>query len=108
MQLLTAELRVQIPKLYSQETVEPDEKQVYAKFFFPAGRWTWFVIEGEPQDDEDFVFFGFVVGDFEEWGYFTLKELERINVHGLKVERDLSFQAGKFRDVITQFRNERS
>jgi len=52
MQLLTDDLRVQIPKLYSQEKVSMQEKTVYAKFFFPAADWTWFVTEGETEKDD--------------------------------------------------------
>ncbi len=39
MQLLPDELRQQIPKLYSQETVKTEDKIVYAKFFFRAADW---------------------------------------------------------------------
>jgi hypothetical protein len=106
MQLLPDELRASIPKLYSQEKVSMQEKTVHAKFFFPAADWTWFVTEGE-QEGDDFVFFGFVKGFEEEWGYFTLKELENINVEHLRVKRDLYFMPGKFCDVITQFRKQR-
>jgi hypothetical protein len=105
MQLLPVELREQIPKLYSQEHIKMQEKQVHCKFFFPAADWTWFITEGETEGD-DFVFFGFVIGFEEEWGYFTLNELEHINVNGLTVERDLHFKPGKFADVITQFRHQ--
>ena len=107
MQLLSVELRAAIPKLYSQERVTTQEKMVYAKFFFPAADWTWFVTEGEPEKD-DYVFFGFVIGDFYEWGYFTLNELQSINVRGLTVERDLHFKPGKFCEVIKQFQEERN
>ncbi len=106
MQLLPDELREQIPKLYSQEKVKTPDKMVYAKFFFPAADWTWFVTEGE-QEDGDFIFFGFVVGFEEEWGYFTLNELQNINIQLLKVERDLHFKPGKFTEVIARFRRER-
>jgi len=106
MQLLPDELRQQIPKLYSQEKVTTPDKMVYAKFFFPAADWTWFVTEGE-QEDGDFIFFGFVVGFEEEWGYFTLNELQNINIQLLKVERDLHFKPGKFADIMAQFRKER-
>ena len=107
MQLLTDELRAQIPKLYSQEHIKMEEKQVYAKFFFPAGNFTWFVIEGEDEGD-DFLFFGYVIGSEAEWGYFTLGELQNINIKGLAVERDLYFKPGKFAEVIKQFYAERS
>jgi hypothetical protein len=43
MQLLPAELRASIPALYSQEEIKAQDKMVYAKFFFPAADWTWFV-----------------------------------------------------------------
>lgn len=105
MQLLTDELRQQIPKLYSQEEQEPQGKQVYCKFFFPAGNWTWFVTEGEAQPNGDFIFFGYVIGLEREWGYFSLKELEEINISGFRVERDLYFKPGTFAEVIKDFQN---
>mgnify|MGYP000985369352 CR=1 FL=1 len=106
MQLLTDELRQQIPKLYSQEKKELKETFVYCKFFFPAGNWTWFVTEGEAQPNGDFIFFGYVIGLEREWGYFSLKELAEINIEGFKVERDLFFQPGTFSEVIKNFKNE--
>lgn len=74
MELLPPELRAELPPLYAQEGNE--DPKVYAKFFFPAGRWTWFVTEGEQKGD-DFIFFGYTIGDFEEWGYFSLNELQK-------------------------------
>lgn len=104
MDLLTAELREKSPKIYSQDGNE--NPTVYAKFFFPAGRLTWFVTEGETEG-EDFRFYGFVIGDFDEWGYFYLSELQDINLRGLTVERDLYFKEGSFKDVLVKFRKER-
>lgn len=105
MQLLSDELRAKIPALYSQENIKTQEKIVCAKFFFSVVDWTWFVLEGK-QEEDDFVFFGFVIGFVEEWGYFTLNELEHINIEGLIVERDLHFEPDKFCDVIARFRKE--
>jgi len=107
MQLLDKELRLELPALYGQEDKPNKDKNVYAKFFFPAGNWTWFVFEGSQQDD-DFIFYGYVIGHAEEHGYFSLNELEGIEIGGLSVERDLYFQTGRFEDVLTQFRGERS
>ncbi len=72
MQLLTAELRASLPALYSQEKIE--DPQVICKYFTPDSNWTWFVTEGEPDDDndQDIRFFGFVIGFAEEWGYFFI------------------------------------
>ena len=99
MKLLTAELRAQIPPLYSQEHLKLEEKTIYTKFFFPAGNWTWFVTEGE-EDEGDFRMFGYVIGFDKEWGYFSLNELESIEIKGLTVERDLYFQPGSFKEVM--------
>jgi len=104
MELLTPELRAELSPLYAQDG-NPNPT-VYAKFFFPAGRWTWFVTEGEP-DGDDFRFFGYVIGDFDEWGYFTLNELQSINIQGLTIERDLYFKQGAFNEVLEQLRKER-
>jgi hypothetical protein len=101
MKLLTADLRSKIPPLYSQENLKLEERIVHAKFFFPAGNWTWFITEGE-QDGDDFRMFGFVIGFEREWGYISLNELEATNVNGLTVERDLYFDPGKFSDVMSR------
>jgi hypothetical protein len=98
MQLLTEELRAQLPPLYSQED-DPDPV-VHAKFFTPDSNWTWWVTEGQTESD-DFRFFGFVQGFEAEWGYLLLSELESARgPHGLPIERDLYFVPGRFTDVV--------
>ena len=62
--LLTAELRASLPALYSQEKTK--DPVVHCKFFTPWSNWTWFVTEGTQEDDE-FLFFGDVIGLEEEW-----------------------------------------
>ncbi len=89
MELLTDDLRAVLPPPYAQEKVE--DKIVYAKFFCPWNQWTWFVTEGSPEED-DFIFFGYVIGNFSEWGYFSLNELQSVRgFGGLTIERDLHF-----------------
>lgn len=97
MQLLTEELRAQLPPLYSQENVA--DPIVHAKFFTPDSSWTWYATEG--QDDEgDFRFFGYVVGLESEWGYFVLSELESVRGPlGLPIERDLYFKPRPFSEI---------
>jgi hypothetical protein len=98
MQLLTEELRRKLPPLYSQEA-EADPI-VHAKFFTPDSNWTWWVTEGSPEGD-DFRFFGFVRGQFDEWGYFLLSELQQARGPlGLPIERDLYFEPDHFSDVV--------
>jgi hypothetical protein len=105
MELLTAELRARLPALYSQE--QNQDPTVHAKFFTPDSNWTWLVTEGSAEDD-DFLFFGYVIGLEEEWGYFVLSELESVRGHlGLAIERDLHFQPGPFSKVIERYRRER-
>jgi len=73
---------------------------VYAKFFLPGTGWTWNVTEGSPQEN-DFLFFGFVIGLDSEFWYFLLSELESVrNRLGLGVERDLHFREGKLTEVV--------
>lgn len=93
LRLLDDALRSALPKLRQQADVS--DPIVFAKFFFPASGWTWFVTEGQP-DGVDFLFFGHVIGFEAEWGYFTLRELEDVEVSGLRVERDLDFAPKPF------------
>lgn len=89
MKLLTKALSKKLPALYSQE--ENRDPMVVAKFFCPWNQWTWYATEGgiSPTIDE-YVFFGLVVGDETELGYFALSELESIHgPAGLKIERDM-------------------
>ncbi|HSW97553.1 MAG TPA: DUF2958 domain-containing protein [Candidatus Saccharimonadales bacterium] len=112
MQLLTVELKKQIPALYSQEHVK--DHIVICKFFDPVGSWTWYVLEGSPVDvngyydtDEenvDYLFFGLVIGFESELGYFSLKELEtaKQGLQGLRaipLERDLYFTPCKLSEA---------
>jgi hypothetical protein len=99
MELLTQELRKQLPPLYSQQN-EADP-MVICKFFHPLSSMTWYAIEGSPVDEDgyydtdkekvDFLFFGWVHSDQSELGYFSLNEMEHTEVGGLGMERDLHF-----------------
>jgi hypothetical protein len=104
MKLLTAELRASLPPLYSQENVA--DPIVHAKFFTPDANWTWYATEGSEEAD-DFLFFGFVCGLEDEWGYFVLSELESVRGSlNLPIERDLYFKAAPFSEVMkTEGRN---
>jgi hypothetical protein len=98
MRLLDDQLRARLPPLYSQEAEA--EPMVYAKFFLTGTGWSWYVTEGGAQDD-DFLFFGFVIGMESEFGYFLLSELESVrNRLGLPVERDLAFREGRLTEVV--------
>lgn len=98
-ELLPPELKDQLPKLSEQEGA--DDPTVFAKFLFPASGWIWLVTEGQSVGD-DFMFFGYVIGFEAEWGYFTLRELEGVNVRGLIIERDDAFEPCALSDCLSQ------
>ena len=84
---MTADLRTQLPQLYSQEEV--DDPKAIAKYFTPDANWTWYATEFDGKD----TFFGLVDGLEKELGYFSLAELESVKgPFGLGVERDLWFE----------------
>lgn len=92
--LLTKELTKSIPPLYAMENTK--DPLVTCKFFLPATKWTWYVIEF----DGDNRFFGYVVGDYNELGYFSLSELEEVEgPYGLGVERDVYFTPCPLSDI---------
>jgi len=84
--LLPDNVRQQLPPLYAQEKVK--DPIVYAKFFFPGSHLTWYATEFDGEDE----FFGWVYGDFPEMGYFSLSEMESVQVAGLRTQCDQSFQ----------------
>src|SRR5213080_2664672 len=100
MKLLSEELRAQLPTLYAQENEK--DPIIHVKFFTPWTGRTWFVTEGS-QEDDDFIFFGYVIGLEAEWGYFALSELVAVRGPlGLPIERDLYFEPAPFSQVMAR------
>lgn len=90
MGLMSTELIKKMPKIYSTENLDSDEKIAMVKFFNPCGAGTWYGIEYDPDEK---LFFGFVDLFCKEYGYFSLDELESIELpFGLKIERDMWFE----------------
>ena len=97
MELFPEEVRNLLPPLYAQE--HEKDPMVYVKFFHPLSYWTWYAYEGSPEGD-DFIFFGWVYGDFPELGYFSLNELESVKGPlGIGIERDLYFSPTRLSEV---------
>lgn len=85
MKLMTKAIEARFKQLGSQED-KGDEAIVVCKFFDPVGSWSWFATEWNPDTRE---FFGYVHGLEDEWGPFSLGELESIRRPlGLGIERD--------------------
>ncbi len=99
MKLLTAEIIKSLEKNPFGSQESNDNPKILVKFFTPWSNWTWFVTEGEKQEDGDWLFFGMVHGHEREMGYFLLSELQEVKgPFGLKIERDMHF-SGNLKDV---------
>lgn len=98
MKLLTKAILTQLPTLGSQR--EEENPVLVCKFFTPDANWTWYAADGSALPDDDFLFFGYVVGVCPEWGTFRLAELRGIRgALGLPVERDRHFRPTRFSDL---------
>ena len=104
MKLITKAIEKAAPALYSSEgpdAVPLGDTVVVAKFFDPTGRYTFYVMEYDP---ERRLAFGWCVSplgpECDELGYASIDELEEIKgALGLGIERDLHFSPKPFRDI---------
>lgn len=94
MELMNKEIAEKLSPLYSQEEIE--DPICSLKYFTPDSSFSWFVLEGEKQEDGDWLFFAKVISSLcpeGELGYVTLSELKSVRgCLGLPVERDLYFK----------------
>ena len=99
MRLMTKALEKRFAEIGSQENVK--DPIVVAKFFNPAGAGTWYATEYDPVER---IFFGYVsiFGDWnDEWGYFSLDELETVTGPlGLGIERDLYWNEKPMSEIL--------
>ncbi len=101
--LLDEESRAKLPRLYANEVIGLEAKAV-VKFYAAESDWTWYASEYDGRD----LFFGLVVGQEIELGYFSLSELAALNdALGLTVERDKHFEGMKLSELIQLYENER-
>ena len=100
MKLMTKELEKRFAEVGEQDIEDPI---VIAKFFNPTGAGTWYAVSYCPERK---IFFGYVslFGDWnDEWGSFSLEELESINLSfGLGIERDLYFSEVPSSTIVTK------
>jgi len=102
MKLLTQAILKSLPALYETEGIDIDNKKIITKFFCPWNHWTWYAVEYDPKTE---TFFGFVQGNYDEWGYFSLAEMRKIRgSFGLKIERDLYFKPCKFKNLKKMYK----
>jgi hypothetical protein len=100
MKLLTQEIKknlLSLEEVCQKNLKDLREAVCHVKFFTPWSNWSWFPIAYCPEREE---FFGFVVGHYSEWGYFSLRELENIEgPYGLSIERDKYFRENKMSEI---------
>ena len=98
---MTEEMKSRLPPLYSFESTAPEHTPVFCKFFTPDSSWTWYVTEGEEQEDGGWLLFGLIDEHGKELGYFSLNELQSIKGPcGLEIERDMHFNSKMLAEVL--------
>lgn len=88
-QLITKEIEGRTPRLYATDGQE--DPTAFAHFFCILNHWDWWMTEYDPETREAF---GLVCGFAEEWGYFSIAEMESVNeAKGFEViEREAPFE----------------
>ena len=95
--LLPKSIEKQLPKLYSTEKGLIGDRIAYARYFFPMGAYTAYLLEYDPKER---IGFGAVtMGYGWELGNMSLDEMKSINIHGLGIERDLYFTPTKLHKI---------
>ena len=92
MELLTKEIEQKLMNapIGSHSYDNRYDAEVIVKYFSPMGAGTWLIIEGEKQEDGDWLFYGLCYLFKWEWGFVSLSHLEKAKLpFGLKIERDL-------------------
>lgn len=94
--ILTKEIERRLKKypIYSQENKGAGATVVF-RIFHPWSKFSFYILEGEKQENGDWLFFGYnPYCEGEEYGYLTLSEIEnvQININGFlfPIERDFS------------------
>jgi hypothetical protein len=101
MKLLTKSIQKSAEEQFSK--ADDMNQKVVAKFFDPMGKWTWYLMNKDPQSD---YCWGIVDGLAVEMGSFGLDELQNYTGHfGIGIERDTSFEPVKAK-VIWEELNE--
>jgi hypothetical protein len=81
--LMPDSIRKQLPKLYSTKKGLIGDKVAYARYFFPMGAYTAYLLEYDPKTR---IGFGAVtMGYGWELGNMSLDEMEEVKIHGLGI-----------------------
>ena len=95
--LMPDSIQKQLPKLYGTDKGLIGDKVAYARYFFPAGAYTAYLMEYDPKTR---IGFGAVtMGYGWELGNMSLDEMKEVKVRGLGIERDLYFTPKKLHEI---------
>ena len=95
--LMPKAIEKSLPQLYSTENELLGDRTAYARYFFPAGAYTAYLLEYDPKER---IGFGAVtMGYGWELGNISLDEMEEVQIKGLRIERDLYFSPTKLHQI---------
>lgn len=102
MKLLTEEIKRKLAKypIYSQDD-KGEEALILCKFFNPYGDQTWYILEGDQEGNDYYLFTLFEDCHGREYGYVMLSELQNLRVppFRLGIERDKYFKPCKVSEL---------
>ena len=99
MKLMTRKLEIRFKKIGSQEISK--DPVVVCKFFNPTGAGTWLATEYDPKEKIFFWYVSIFNDHCDEWGSFSLKELEDYKgKFGLGIERDLHINEKPISEIM--------
>lgn len=100
-QILDIELfKRELPPLYTNENTPLEDVVFKIKFFSNYIGWSWYASEFDGVD----IFFGYVEGFENEWGYFSLSEF-LISIDAFErmlVERDINFKPITYKELLAK------
>jgi len=95
--LMPKAIEKSLPRLYTTEKELLGDRTAYARYFFPAGAYTAYLLEYDPKER---IGFGAVtMGYGWELGNISLDEMEEVQIKGLRIERDLYFSPTKLHQI---------
>lgn len=63
--------------LYSQDDIE--DKLVILEIFIPGQNIYWLITEGEREENNNFIFFGYCKPQYGEFGYVSFNEIKNLD-----------------------------
>lgn len=102
MKLINETDKQKLPPLYANEHLGLDAMAVI-KFWHPETKWAWYASEGSAEG-RDFIFFGLVIGNEAELGYFSLNELEQYISGHWPTLRDAYFKPRTLRSLMESYK----